>query len=87
MIEKYIKKYKEQKFSNEFAESSLEALMVNQKIDEILQDLEELKEKQNNGVNKFHQIIKVKDFNELYSVCIEYIKQTKKEILGVDKDE
>lgn len=49
MIDKLIEKYKEQKFSSDFAKSSIEALMVNQKIDEILKDLEELKPTTING--------------------------------------
>ena len=36
--------------------------------------------KQLKAINKFHQIVRIKSFNELYEVCIEFIKQTLKDL-------
>lgn len=71
MIEKLIEKYKQQKFSSDFTKLSLEALMVNQKLDEILQDLEELKER----------IIKLVD-DEKAENKFWYKRELENEILG-----
>ncbi len=75
-LNELIKKY-EEKYSRQITNHPVERLT-----EEILQDLNQLKEKQINGLNNFYQVIRIKPIEETFSVSIEFIKQTNKEIIG-----